>query len=50
MEGTTTSSNIVLDEPFYGDEGYELDELDEDGYSDLNMGGDDLKEPGDSNL
>ena len=50
IEGATTSPNLGLDEPFYGDEGYELDELDEEGYSDLNMGGDDIKDTEDSNL
>lgn len=29
---------VLVDDTFYGDEGYELEELDEEGYSDLDMG------------
>ncbi|MDR1679321.1 MAG: plasmid pRiA4b ORF-3 family protein [Prevotellaceae bacterium] len=32
---TATASASVLDDSFYGDEGYDLDELDEEGFSDL---------------
>lgn len=32
------SAAVLLDDTFYGDEGFDLEELDEEGYSDLNTG------------
>ena len=37
MNITNTTKNVDLDADFYGDEDYESDELDEEGYSDINF-------------
>ena len=37
----TQIKNDIFDENFYGDEDFELDELDEEGFSDINFGGED---------
>lgn len=36
-EALITNTNINLDENFYGDEDFELDELDEEGFGDMNF-------------
>jgi hypothetical protein len=36
-EGIVANSKITIDEVFYGDEDYELDELDEEGFGEMNF-------------
>lgn len=36
-EGITVAPKVTIDENFYGDEDYELDELDEEGFGEMNF-------------
>jgi hypothetical protein len=37
IENVVTAPKVVIDENFYGDEDYELDELDEEGFGEMNF-------------